>query len=145
MQEQLPALQAYQLSFTFAALQKLGAPISSSSIDAVLDAFAAQLADASPSDTALLLVTVARLKHVSSYRWGGIQLSLSSTAHKHKLCAPDAACAGRLVMQSLRTMQLMQMQQHVSAQLSVLQLLYVGPAGIMHQPTHRLASRRFVR
>jgi hypothetical protein len=68
MQEQLPALQAYQLSFTFAALQKLGAPLRSSSIDAVLDAFAAQLADASPSDTALLLATVARLKHVSSYR-----------------------------------------------------------------------------
>jgi hypothetical protein len=74
MQQQLPALQAYQLSFTFAALQKLGAPLSSSSIDAVLDAFAAQLGGASPSDTALLLATVARLKHVSSYRCGYMQL-----------------------------------------------------------------------
>lgn len=68
MREQLPALQAYQLSFTFAALQKLGAPLNSSTVDAVLDAFAVQLGGASPSDTALLLATVARLKHISSYR-----------------------------------------------------------------------------
>jgi hypothetical protein len=102
MQEQLPALQAYQLSFTFAALQKLGAPLSSSSIDAVLDAFAAQLADASPSDTALLLATVARLKHVSSYRCGGqgMQLILSSVATSFvlflELAQADVDCRASL-------------------------------------------------
>lgn len=62
-------MQAYQLAFTFAALQSLGAPLSPAFIDEVLDAFELQLGDALPSDTALLLATVARLQHVSSYRW----------------------------------------------------------------------------
>jgi hypothetical protein len=35
----------------------------------VLDAYTPALRNASPSDTALLLVTVARLQHVSSYSW----------------------------------------------------------------------------
>lgn len=35
----------------------------------VLDAYTPALHNASPSDTALLLVTVARLQHVSSYSW----------------------------------------------------------------------------
>lgn len=35
----------------------------------VLDAYTPALCNASPSDTALLLVTVARLQHVSSYSW----------------------------------------------------------------------------
>ena len=69
LQDQLGSLQAYQLSFTFAALQKLGAPMSAAFIDRVLDAYAPLLPEASPSDTSLLLVTVARLQHVSSYSW----------------------------------------------------------------------------
>lgn len=35
----------------------------------VLDAYTPVLSNAAPSDTALLLVTVARLHHVSSYSW----------------------------------------------------------------------------
>jgi hypothetical protein len=35
----------------------------------VLDAYTPALRSATPSDTALLLVTVARLQHVSSYSW----------------------------------------------------------------------------
>lgn len=35
LQEQAASLQAYQLAFTFAALQKLGAPMSSACIDKV--------------------------------------------------------------------------------------------------------------
>lgn len=35
----------------------------------MLDAFTPALPHAAPSDTALLLVTVARLQHVSSYAW----------------------------------------------------------------------------
>jgi hypothetical protein len=35
LQEQADSLQAYQLAFTFAALQKLGAPMGSACIDKV--------------------------------------------------------------------------------------------------------------
>lgn len=35
----------------------------------MLDAYTPALRSATPSDTALLLVTVARLQHVSSYSW----------------------------------------------------------------------------
>lgn len=35
----------------------------------MLDAYLPVLRNATPSDTALLLVTVARLQHVSSYSW----------------------------------------------------------------------------
>lgn len=68
MQDQLKSLQAYQIAFTFAALQKLGASLEPAFIDSVLDAYALHLDDCQPSDTALLLVTVARLQHVTSYR-----------------------------------------------------------------------------
>lgn len=68
MRKQLKTLEAYQLAFTLAALHKLGASLESEFIDEVLDAYALQLQDAQPSDTALLLVTVAQLQHVSSYR-----------------------------------------------------------------------------
>lgn len=69
MRDQLKSLQAYQIAFTFAALQKLGATLEPTFIDDVLDAYALHLHEAQPSDTALLLVTVARLQHVTSYRW----------------------------------------------------------------------------
>eukprot|EP00878_Enallax_costatus_P024200 GHUV01025804.1.p1 GENE.GHUV01025804.1~~GHUV01025804.1.p1 ORF type:complete len:582 (+),score=143.67 GHUV01025804.1:265-2010(+) len=69
MHEQLKNLQAYQIAFTFAALQKLGASFEPAMIDDVLDAYALRLHEAQPSDTALVLVTVARLKHVTSYKW----------------------------------------------------------------------------
>jgi hypothetical protein len=59
----------YQLAFTLGCLQKLGAPLSSSCIDAALQAFSRHLAVAAPTDTVLLLATVARLQHVTSYSW----------------------------------------------------------------------------
>jgi hypothetical protein len=66
---QLGCLQAYQLAFTFAALQKMGATLPSQFIDKVLETYSGLLPEAAPSDTALLLVTVARMQHVCTYSW----------------------------------------------------------------------------
>eukprot|EP00775_Hariotina_reticulata_P002071 gene2071-2391_t len=67
--DQLRCLQAYQLTFTFAALQKMGADMPSQFIDRALEAYRGLLPEAAPSDTALLLVTVARLQHICTYSW----------------------------------------------------------------------------
>ncbi len=71
----LPQLQPQQLSYCLGCLQRLGCHVGGSVLDEMLDAAAAgpaaggRLAATSPSDVVLLLVTVARLGHVPSYRF----------------------------------------------------------------------------
>jgi hypothetical protein len=69
LQRQVGGFLPYQLAFTLGSLQQLGAPLTSGAIDDALGGFARQLSAATPADAVLMLVTVARLRHICSYSW----------------------------------------------------------------------------
>ncbi|GLC37719.1 hypothetical protein PLESTM_000640000 [Pleodorina starrii] len=70
LQLQLPSLAPHQLSYGLGSLQRMGCHVSGAVLDEMLTAAAAatgQLASYPPADLVLLLMTVARLRHVPSY------------------------------------------------------------------------------
>ncbi|EFJ47722.1 hypothetical protein VOLCADRAFT_91781 [Volvox carteri f. nagariensis] len=68
LQLQLPALRPHQLSYGLGSLQRMGCTVSAAVLDEMLTVAAAdQLRQYPPGDLVLLLMTVARLRHVPSY------------------------------------------------------------------------------
>ncbi|GIM10877.1 hypothetical protein Vretimale_14484, partial [Volvox reticuliferus] len=67
LQLQLPSLLPHQLSYGLGSLQRMGCHVNAAVLDEMLAAAAAQLVQYPPGELVLLLMTVARLRHVPSY------------------------------------------------------------------------------